>query len=104
MAKEKAYILLERDLGFMEIGTKRRGLRRAATGVSVVFVFGFALGLHDLEGVCLRRPITEYHDEDGRASAKPEQTSPSARRCRNKRKAKYGGKEVANSVSREEES
>lgn len=104
MAEERAYVLRERDLGFPGISMKSKVLRRAATKVSVVSVFGIALGLDDLEGVRLRRPITEGHDEDGRAGAKPEQTSPSVRRCRNKRKAKDGGKEVADSVSREEES
>lgn len=104
MAKERAYILCERNFGFLGITMKSKVLRRAATNVSVVLAFGIALGLDDLEGVCLRSPITKGHDEDGRAGAKPEETSPSVRRCRNKCKAKDGGEEVADSVSREEES
>lgn len=104
MVEERAYILRERDLGFLAISMKSSVFRRATIRVGVLFVFGIALGLDDLEGVRLRRPITECHDENGRAGAKPEQTSPSVRRCRNKRKAKDGSKEVADSVSREEES
>ena len=104
MAKEGTYILRERNLGFLGISMKSRALRQASTGVSVVLVFGIALGLYNLKGVRLWRPITEGHDQDGRAGAKPEQTSPSVRRCMNKRKAKDSGKEVSNSVSREEQS
>lgn len=101
---ERAYILRERDLGFPAISMKSSVLRRATARVGIVFLFGIALGLDDLEGVRLWRPITEGHDKNGRAGAKPEQTSPSVRRCRNKRKAKDSGKEVADGASREEES
>jgi hypothetical protein len=102
MVEERAYILRERGLGFPGISMKSSVLRGDTTRVSIVFVSGIALGLDDLKGVRLRRPITESHDDDGRAGAKPEQTSPSARRCRNKRKTKDSGKEVADGVGREE--
>ena len=66
-------------------------------------MLGLALGLEDLEGVCLRRIVPEDHDEHGRAGAEPEEGAPAVRGVGDEREVEDGREEVPDRVGGEED-
>lgn len=98
---EEKPILLHRLVGFLE-ESEHVGLFGASMAASGLTFLPFALlsfGFGNLEVVCLRQESTPNDDQDRRASAEPEQTSPSLRGSGHESSVEYGGKKVSDRVA-----
>ena len=75
------------------------GTSMAASGLTFLPLALLAFGFGNLEVICLGKKSAPDDDQDGRASAEPEQTSPSLRGSGHKSSVEYGSEKVADRVS-----